>query len=346
MGNPPMTDETVLARLAAYRATAGNISEAARQLEVHRKTLQGTLHIAVERGLMDELELRDPNTPSMAEYVEARTRKIALFQAKQRKGDWRKPTLTQLPNRPFRLKIFGDPHLDADGCNFELFERHWLDMSAAKGVYGVCVGDWFNNWVRALAHLWKGEGDPSDAWLCLEHLMAERGDALIAACSGNHDDWTHGPADPVDLLMKKHGVIYRKGAVRVAMGFGPNVQPIFCAIRHKWKGHSMYSAAHGILRSGVFGWRDQLMIGGHIHQDEPRLLSFPDGFRAHVCQVSSFKQYDDFVDTHGFMGPRISPVWDLVIQPAKHDTDPDKIKVFWDAEEAAGYLDFALRRAA
>jgi hypothetical protein len=85
------------------------------------------------------------------------------------------------------------------------------------------------------------------------------------------------------------------------------------------------------------------MIGGHIHQDEPRLLSFPDGFRAHVCQVSAFKEYDDFADTHGFMGPKISPVWDLVIQPAKADTDPDKVKVFWNSEDAAGFLEY-LRR--
>jgi hypothetical protein len=239
---------------------------------------------------------------------------------------------------PFRLKVFGDPHLDSDGCNFELFEKHWLEMDAAAGVYGVCVGDWFDNWARALGHLWKDTTTaPSDAWLCLEYLMEQRGDALIAACSGNHDDWTQGPADPVDLLMKKHGVLYRKGAIRIAMAFA-DLPPIFVAIRHKWKGHSMYSAAHGILRSGIFGWRDNIMIGGHIHQDEPRLLSFDDGFRAHVCQVSAFKEYDDFADTHGFMGPKISPVWDLVVDPRKDDTDPDKVKVFWTSEDAAGYL--------
>jgi hypothetical protein len=139
--------------------------------------------------------------------------------------------------------------------------------------------------------------------------------------------------------MKKYGVIYRTGAVRVALGFG-DLPPIFMAIRHKWKGHSMYSAAHGILRSGIFGWRDHLMVGGHIHQDEPRLLSFEDGFRAHVCQVSAFKQFDDFKDVQGFQGPIISPVWELVIDPRRGDTDPDKIKVFWSMEAAQGYLDY------
>jgi hypothetical protein len=336
----PMSDMTVIGRLAAYREAGLNVSAAARAVGVSRQSFQDTLKVAEARGLVKPHELHDPNVPVRDDYLSAKARKVAAFQAKARRGDWRKPSLAHLPARPFRLKVFGDPHLDADGCDFELFERHWLDMNAATGVYGVCVGDWFNNWTRALAHLWKGEGDPSDAWLCLEYLMEQRGDALLAACSGNHDDWTHGPADPVDLLMKKYGVIYRKGAVRVALGFGASMGPVFLAIRHKWKGHSMYSAAHGILRSGIFGWRDHVMIGGHIHQDEPRLLSFDDGFRAHVCQISSFKRYDDFMDTQGFQGPKISPVWDLVIQPNKPDTDPDKVKIFWDSGDAQGFLDY------
>lgn len=343
MPQPPLTDEAIKERLAVWEETGRNTSETARRFRSSRRAIHNTLNRAVERGMISDADLRDPNTPQASEYQSARLRKIAAYQSKKRKGDWRKPVLTSLPAEPFRLKVFGDPHLDSDGCNFELFERHWLEMDAADGVYGVCVGDWFDNWARALGHLWKDTTTPpSDAWLCLEYLMEERGDALLAACSGNHDDWSQGPADPVDLLMKRYGVLYRKGAIRVALSFA-GLQPMFLAIRHKWKGHSMYSAAHGILRSGIFGWRDHVMIGGHIHQDEPRLLSFPDGFRAHVCQVSAFKEYDDFADTHGFMGPKISPVWDLVIDPRKDDTDPDKVKVFWNSADAAGFLEY-LRR--
>lgn len=345
MPNPPMTEEKLRPRIDVWEANLRNTSAAARELKMPRETMQYSLRKAVEFGLLTEADLRAPNTPSAEAYQSARTRKIAAFQEKRRKGTWRKPVLARLPARPFRLKVFGDPHLDSDGCNFELFEKHWLEMDAAEGVYGVCVGDWFDNWARALGHLWKDTTTPpSDAWLCLEHLMEQRGDALIAACSGNHDDWSQGPADPIDLLMKKYGVLYRKGAIRVVLAF-EGMAPMFVAIRHKWKGHSMYSAAHGILRSGIFGWRDHIMIGGHIHQDEPRLLSFDDGFRAHICQVSAFKQYDDFADTHGFMGPKISPVWDLVIDPRREDTDPDKVKVFWTSEDAAGYLGY-LRAAA
>lgn len=335
----PLSPEDAKATVEVYRSCGLNVSAAARMMQMPRPTMQSRLRRAVEFGILTQEEMNSASVPSRDNFIAARERKLIAFQRKQRKGDWRKPVLCNLPAEPFRLKIFGDPHLDADGCDFELFQRHWLEMDAANGVYGICVGDWFNNWLRALSHLWKDEtSSPSDAWLCLEYLMEETGDALLAACSGNHDDWTHGPVDPVDLLMKRHGVIYRKGAVRVAMSFD-GLPPIFIALRHKWKGHSIYSAAHGIARSAIWGWRDHLMVGGHIHQDEPRLVSFPDGFRSHVCQVSSFKVYDDFPDIHGMMGPRISPVWDLVIDPRRTDTDPDKIKVFWDGRAAAKYLD-------
>ncbi|MHA3913829.1 hypothetical protein [Halovulum sp. GXIMD14793] len=325
-----------------YKASGMNVSATARALGMPRQTVQDRIKMAVRRELLGDEYLKDPNAPSRSEYLSAKTRKIERYQKKKAKGDWRKPVMAgALPLKPFRLKVFGDPHLDADGCNFDLFERHWLDLGVEKSTYGICVGDFFNNWLRVLAHLWKHEGDPDDAWLLLEGLMAERGEALIGACSGNHDDWTHGPADPVDLLMKKYGVRYRKGAIRLLFTFTDAPEASFTiALRHKWRGGAIYSAAHGIRRAGEKGWRDLIAIGGHIHQDEPRLYTCPEtGEHSHVCQISSFKEFDDHVDVQGFQGPRISPVWDLVIDPRRAATDPDKVKVFWDEGAAAAYLE-------
>jgi|GEM_PF-3706900 len=325
--------------VAVYRETGGNMSETARRLGVSRQAIQDRIKAAKKRGEIEEWETHDPNVPRRDDYLAARERKIAAYQKKKRKGDWRKPVVTTLPEKPFRLKLFGDPHLDADGCNFELFEQHWMDLDAENGVYGMCIGDWFNNWLKALAHLWREESThPSDAWLCLEYLMEQRGGALIAACSGNHDDWTHGPTDPVDLLMKKYGVLYRQGALRVMVKCG-GLEPFFIALRHKWRGNSMYSAAHWGVRANREGWRDLILVGGHIHQDEPRLVSHPDGFRSHVCQISAFKEFDTFADVHGLNGPKISPVWELVIDPREPDTSPDKVKTFWDSERAQNYLE-------
>lgn len=334
-----LSDEVFKHTCEVFLENSMNVSATARQLGIARKSLRERLRRAVDRGFLDEAKLREPNVPNRDDYLAARERKVQAYQQKKRKGDWRKPVAIKIAPQPYRLKVFGDPHLDADGCNYELFERHWLEMSAEKRIYGVCVGDWFNNWLRALAHLWKDEASqPADAWLCLEHLMEERGECLIAACSGNHDDWTHGPADPVDLLMKKYGVVYRKGAVRLMVNH-EGCDPMFWAIRHKWQGKSMYSAAHWGVRANREGWRDALLIGGHIHQDDSRMVRHADGFVSHVCQVSAFKEFDEYVDVHGFNGQRISPIWDLVIDPRRTETDPDRIKVFWSSDAAQSYLE-------
>lgn len=331
------TDAQLKEFVETYRSSGFNVSQTARLAQVPRTTARRWLNFAQDSGFIGDEATRDPNVPTFESYLAAKERKVRAYQQKKSKGDWRKPVLTQLPEGPFRLKVFGDPHLDADGCNYELFERNWMEMSPQDGVYGICVGDWFNNWLKALAHLWREESThPSDAWLLLEHLMDQRGEALIAACSGNHDDWTHGPTDPVDLLMKKYGVLYRQGAIRLLVACG-NAKPMAISVRHKWKGNSMYSAAHAILRSAIFGWADELMIGGHIHQDEPRIYVRPDGSISHICQVSAFKEYDVYADVHGLMGPRLSPCWDLVVQPDRPNTDPDKIKIFWNSEDAARY---------
>lgn len=339
MPMPKLTKAQLQVAVDAYRSNNMNVSAAARSLGIPRKTFSDKLRKAADIGILQDVELHDPEVPTRDDYLAARERKLQAYQRKKRKGDWRKPVMLKLSPEPYRLKIFGDPHLDADGCDYELFERHWLEMDNAKRIYGICVGDWFNNWLRVLSHLWKDENSrPDDAWLCLEYLMEERGDSLLAACSGNHDDWTHGPADPVDLLMKKYGVLYRKGAIRVMVEH-EGCDPMFWAIRHKWQGKSMYSAAHWGLRANREGWRDALLVGGHIHQDDTRLVRHADGFVSHVCQVSAFKQFDDFADINGFNGQRISPIWDLVIDPRRGENDPDRIKVFWSSDAAQHYLE-------
>jgi transposase-like protein len=333
-----MTDR-VKEVVKVYQESGCNASEAARRLGIERATVRKNIQVAIRDGYLTEEEGNHTNAPKWEEYVDARTRALAAYQRKKAKGNWRKPVMTVLTAEPYRLKVFGDPHLDNDGCNFELFEKHWLEMSSERRIYGVCVGDWFDNWLKALSHLFKEHSNPaSDAWLLLEYLMEQRGEALIAACSGNHDDWSHGPVDPVDLLMKRHGVLYRKGAIRVAVHH-EGCDPMFWAIRHKWRGKSMYSAAHWAAAHANIAWRDDLMIGGHTHQDDKRMIQREDGTICHALQVSAFKEYDDFADVHGFTGQKISPVWDLVIDPRRPRTCPDRIKVFWNSDAAQQYLD-------
>lgn len=334
-----MSREELLKRITLWRELGYNTSEAARRLGVSRRAVQISIQKAREQDIVTEDELRPANLPTVAQFDEALARKRQRFEIKRAKGTWRKPTLIHVAPGPFILKVFGDPHLDADGCDIDLFIDEWMRQDESAGIYGLCIGDWFNNWVRALSHLWKNEGDPSDAWTIFEHLMEARGAAMLASCSGNHDDWTHAPFDPVELKMREYGVRYRRGAISCVINNGSENYTV--AMRHKWKGNSMYSPAHGLLRGAMHGWNDDLLIGGHTHQSEVRhYVDARDGAVSLLLQIEAFKRYDEHVDVHGFMGPSIAPVCNILVDPSKPKTNPDRSKAIWDHDEAVDMLSY------
>lgn len=324
-------------RVSIWRECGLNVSDASRTLGITRSTLNNTLTHAFSIGIVSEEELSPPNVPAVAEYSDAMRRKRAAYDRKRAKGTWRKPSLIHIAPGPFILKIFGDPHLDADACDVDLFEREWLRMDESRSIYGLCVGDWFNNWTRSLAHLWKNDGNPSDAWTIFAHLMEQRGGALLASCSGNHDDWTNAPYDPIELVMRQHGVRYRMGAITCHLYDGERTYSV--AMRHKWRGASIYSAAHGLVRGARHGWNDDLLIGGHTHQTEIRNHVAEDGKFSKLVQIEAFKRYDDYVDVHGFMGQSIAPVVNIVVDPRRPQTDPDRSREVWDHDEAVAMLE-------
>jgi hypothetical protein len=323
-----------------YRANGCNVSATARELSMDRVTCRFHLQYARDEGIIggDELAKKSESVNYDA-FLSAMERKAAAFQKMRQIGPWDKPITIRMPDRPYIIVAMGDPHLDAPGCNVKEFERHWSAMDPSNNVFGVCVGDWFDNWPRVLAHIWKDNPtDPHDAWTMFVYLVETYGEGLLGACSGNHDDWSHGPVDPVAWLLEQNNVAYRKGAVRLALKSGSN-EPVMVSIRHKWKYSSKHSPAHGQRIAAQEGWGDHLMIGGHTHKDEVREHVHPrTGAISNLIQVSSFKEFDDFPDTLGLMPHRIQPAVYCVIDPRREDSDPDKVVIVRDGDMARKML--------
>lgn len=341
MANRP-TKEELAKVVRAYRANGLNVSETSRELGIKRTTLRRWLReYAAGEGLIEEGELYSDNGNTNRDlYTSARERKMNAYLRRKQKGGWLKPVLVRLPPGPFILLIFGDPHIDNDGFDVELFEEYWMQMDPEKRIYGVCVGDWFDNWKPLLAYLYQDNTtDPYDAWVLLKYWMENWGAGLIAGLAGNHDEWNKGIVDPVGELLRMHGTIYRVGAVRLAIQAG-EAEPILVALRHKWRGSSMYSAAHGLKRAAMHGWNDDLLIGGHTHRDEVREYVHPLTKEiSRLVQVSSFKRFDEYPDTQGLMQETIQPVVAVVIDPGRPKTDSDRIKEFRDLTAARCYLE-------
>lgn len=340
MAQTPVTDDRLREIIAIWRETGCNMSETAKRAG-YSQTISVRRHLrtAIARGILERMDYQaQKNTPMATEIQTIRAKRIAEFEAKKRKGDWRKPVFRDMGSEPFSVTVLGDPHLDNPGTNLEEWERYWMALDPASRKFAVCVGDYFDNWVRALGHLYADASTtPSEAFALFEHYLSIRRGALIGSCAGNHDEWRDEPS-LLSYVMRQYGVPHRNGAIRLAWGCGDRT--ITCAIRHKWRGQSQYSAAHGLVRGSEW-CDDNILIGGHIHQDEDRKVvnGVLGGRIQHCIQVSAFKELDHYADVHGFKPRRIAPARVLVIDPRVADTDPDMIAAFICPDRAADYLD-------
>lgn len=339
MAESGFADDTIRARLVIWDRLGRNTSAAAREIGVTRSVMQHVLRAAEERGMLDLAVRPHANPPKGRETGDLIAARKAEFERRRRHGDWRKPVLVDLRRPgPFMLVALGDPHLDNPGSDLDLWERWTGVLDRHAGIYGVCIGDYLDNWVRVLGHLY-GESSTTapEGWTLLEHYLETMGRDLIGSCSGNHDDWS-GASDLLGRLMRERGVVHRHFGLRLALR-SPGAEPVTVAMRHVFRGRSMYNPAHGVARGAREGWRDDVLLGGHIHvSGDQKVVDPGTGHISHCFQLGAFKRFDSYVDAQGFVGHHLAPGVALVIDPARPSTDPQRVAHFYDPEAAVGYL--------
>ena len=106
----------------------------------------------------------------------------------------------------------------------------------------------------------------------------------------------------------------------------------------------MYNTAHGIVRHALFNARDHLLIAGHTHVSGYSPIkdanSGNDGKIMHCVQVGSYKKYDNFAKQLNLPCKMMSACAVAVFNTHLTEDHPDFIKIFWEVEEGAEYLNF------
>jgi transposase-like protein len=331
---------------AAVDATLkeGSVSAAARALGVPRGTMQNRLRKAEAEGLT--MAPRAEPNPSRwrpgAEIVQARK---AEYERLRTAGDGRTiRTIHMADDKPYAVFFLGDPHLDNPGTDLALWERWINPLNYRRHIHGFGLGDWLDNWLRVLGHLYStAETTAPEGWILLEHYLDQIGEHLIASVAGNHDDWS-GHSDVLGMLMAKHDVVHRSKSLRVAL-VGPNGRRITIGSRHRWTGNSMWNEVHAIKKAARLGQRDNILVGGDKHISGDGREKDPDTGRiTHCFQVSAFKLIDDYADDKGFLDRHVSPAIAAVIDPSRPDADPELVKHFYEPEAAVDYLSHLRRR--
>lgn len=325
--------------IEAWRENGFVVKATARALGCNHKNVITRLRKAYDAGdqRIDPVKLHGYQPDQNRTFQEVNRAWIELGyrnEAKQAKGDWRKASLiTSIKSPVFVLGLFGDPHMDNPGCDLELF-RDELEHLANPDTHGICIGDLFDNWVRALAHAGQGSTDPYAAWIVFEDLMAQY--PFLSIILGNHDLWNCGTASVIVEFCRARGIIARRSGGRYIINTGQG-EPLTISARHIWQGSSMYSEAHNLKRAATFGHTsDDIVTGGHYHKGEIREHVRPaDGKVQRLIALDSFKDLDDYANDRGFMSAKRHPVVWCAIDTRQPVTSHKRVQPFYSFEEAA-----------
>lgn len=341
----PEQDIRIANEYAKLVAQGRNFSEAAGIIGVPRTTLQAALARAKQRAHWRPEHAAvvtvPPDVDDLDDLIEARKRAFKRKRASEEAS--RLIPVTVKMSGPIGILHFGDPHVDDDGTDIEALEAHTDLCNRTPGLFAANIGDTTNNWTGRLARLYAEQSTTAkQAWMLAEWFVKRC--KWLYMIGGNHDAWS-GAGDPLQWIARGQTYLNCPSEARMALAF-PKGRVVRVNARHDHSGHSMWNPAHGAMKALQIGLRDHIAVAGHKHTSGYGVIKDPDsGIVCHAMQIGSYKVYDRFAKEKGFRDQQFSPCALTVINPELPDTDPDMIKVFWNAFEGAEYLAFKRRKA-
>jgi hypothetical protein len=251
----------------------------------------------------------------------------------------RKAVLDLLPidihiDGPVGIALIGDPHLDDDNCDLMRVKSHVDAIAQTEGLLGLCVGDYTNNWVGRLEKLYSKQiATRRHAHVLCEWFFSSV--KWLVAVGGNHDAWNNGN-EIFRYMARLTETHYSEHGGRFLLRF-PNGNSCTLNTRHTFKGKSQYNPAFGPNKEAMFGYRDDLHVCGHIHQDGHQTHRVS-GKRVHGITVGSYKRFDEYAVVNGFSEDDNSPAYLVIIDPSKERGSDGFINVFPDFETGVEYL--------
>ena len=324
----------------------GTVTAAALALGIPRSTLDSRITKAKLMGLEAaaakpfDVEPLPSELPTADELLARRSKQFAR---KKDAIDARSLIpVTVKREGPVGIVHMGDPHVDDDGTDIDTLRRHVDVINKTDGLFGANVGDFSNNWVGRLARLY-GEQTTSagEAWVLVEWLI--RSVRWLYLVGGNHDLWS-GAGDPIQWMAKAARVNYEAHGMRLGLTF-PNGRTIRVNARHDFAGRSMWNPAHGPAKAAQMGWRDHVLVCGHMHVSGYNVLRDPSsGLISHALRVGSYKTFDRYAEEKGLPNQTFTVAPVTVIRPQFSDDDPRLVTVFLDPETGADFLTWLRKR--
>ena len=297
-------------------ATAGTIKGAARMLGIAHRTMQHRMKYIREGNSRFYV----PKLPSKDRTIDELI-KDKIDEAKRSKEAAGARELIQIKvniDGPFALLIFGDPHVDDPGCDFELLAKHRQIAIDHPFCLASSIGDYSNNWVGRLGRLYADQQiTASESWKLVEWLISEI--KWLFLVGGNHDLWS-GSSDPIQWMVRQAESMYEPHGVRLALKH-PCGNFTRIHARHDFSGHSIYHSLHGPKREAIMGFRDHLIVAGHKHIGGSEQMVTPDGLVSQIVRVSGYKTISDsYAHQLGLKKMPLHPSAFIIIDPREPET--------------------------
>ena len=344
MAGRRVPEETLQRAVQTLHDCDGNLAKAAKRLGVHRVTFMGHINLAKERGIkIQPFTITDlpSETADPEELIERRKKQ---FERKHAAEQARKLIPIRINiDGPIGICHFGDPHVDDDGTDIGLLERHVNTVNRTPGMFGANVGDLQNNWMGRLARLYAEQStSASEAWVLAEWLI--KAVPWLYIIAGNHDMWS-GAGDPAKWIAAHAGRVYEEWGVRAELNF-PNGKRVRINARHDFVGHSMWNPGHSPMKAIQAGWRDHLLTCGHKHTSfyAGPLKDPASGLLSYALRPAGYKIHDRYAKEKGLPDQNAFASSVTIIDPRYGDDDTRLITVIHDAEYAADVLTFLRSR--
>jgi transposase-like protein len=237
---------------------------------------------------------------------------------------------------PIAVAFIGDPHVDDDGCNWDLLYRDCALLRDTEGAFAVNVGDTTNNWVGRLSRLFANqEASQETARKFARWMLADSGVRWLTWIMGNHDLWNEG--EEILRRMRTTHVPMEDHQAQFDIVF-PNKRHCRTWVAHQFPGNSMWNSLHGHQRAAHLKSEAHIYAAGHthnwaIHQEE----SASRDFTYWLLRARGYKFVDDFAEKLGHHQQQEGATITAVIDP-EAKTGASYIQCFADLEPAMQYL--------
>lgn len=327
--------------IAAWHETGGKLRATARALGIDPMTVRKRLKkVQLASPKPFDMDPLPDELPTAEELLERRRKQF------NRKKD-AKEARHLIPVRvkvagPIGLAFVGDPHVDDDGTDIELLQRHVALFNTHEALLPLGIGDYSNNWVGRLARLYGQQSlSAAEAWVLVEWLV--RSVQWLALVAGNHDCWSND-GDPIKWMAKAARVQYEANGARLGLTL-PNGRIIRVNARHDFQGQSQWNAAFGVGKAAQMGWRDHILTAGHQHVSGVQVVRDPmSGLISWALRIGSYKLYDRYAEERGLPNQNFTVCPVVVVRPQFDDADNRLLTTFLEPETAAEFLSFLRRK--